>query len=61
MEAVAGCHALLLVTEWKCYWGPDWQALKQALAEPLLLDGRNIYDPAYVRSQGFSYAGVGRK
>jgi UDPglucose 6-dehydrogenase len=60
MEATVGCHALLLVTEWKCYWGPDWQELKSSMAVPLLLDGRNIYDPAYVRQQGFTYSGVGR-
>lgn len=60
MTAVQDCHALLLVTEWKGYWGPDWQQLKQAMANPLLLDGRNIYDPAYVRAQGFTYSGIGR-
>lgn len=60
MEAAKGCDALLLVTEWKCYWGPDWQALKQQLAHPLILDGRNIYQPDYVRSQGFEYQGIGR-
>lgn len=60
MDAAEGCHALLLVTEWKCYWGPDWPALHRALVEPLLLDGRNIYDPDYVASMGFVYSGVGR-
>lgn len=60
MTAAADCHALLLVTEWKCYWAPDWSALHATLAEPLVLDGRNIYDPDYVRSQGFVYQGVGR-
>lgn len=60
MAATEGCDALLLVTEWKQYWGPDWAALRQRLAAPLVLDGRNIYDPDFVRSQGFGYAGIGR-
>lgn len=60
MAATNGCDALLLVTEWKQYWGPNWTALQQQLAQPLILDGRNIYDPDFVRSQGFVYAGIGR-
>jgi len=60
LEAAQGCHAVLLVTEWKCYWGPDWPLLKSRLAYPLVLDGRNIYQPDYVRAQGFEYQGIGR-
>lgn len=59
-EAVEGAHALCLMTAWKAYWSPDYPRLKQLMAHPLLLDGRNIYDPAYVKAQGFAYEGVGR-
>ena len=59
-EAATEAEALLLVTEWKDYWSPDFEALKNRLVQPVLLDGRNIFDPAYVRSLGFAYFGVGR-
>lgn len=59
-QAVEGAHGLILVTEWKTYWSPDFSRLKQAMATPLILDGRNIYDPTYVRELGFTYYGVGR-
>ncbi|CAO1664109.1 MULTISPECIES: nucleotide sugar dehydrogenase [Salinicola] len=60
-SACEGADALMLVTEWKCYWNPDWRRLLQALNTPLILDGRNIYDPAYVASRGFVYRGIGRR
>lgn len=59
-EAVQDAHALCLMTAWKAYWSPDYSRLKQLMAHPIILDGRNIYDPAYVRAQGFAYEGVGR-
>lgn len=58
--AVQGADALMLVTEWKSYWQPDFARLRAAMRSPLILDGRNIYGPAFVRSQGFTYHGVGR-
>ncbi|MGE8600353.1 MAG: nucleotide sugar dehydrogenase [Acinetobacter calcoaceticus] len=59
-EAVRGAHALCLVTAWKQYWSPDFKRLQQMMEHPLILDGRNIYDPAYVKAKGFAYEGVGR-
>ncbi|HFF2644063.1 MULTISPECIES: nucleotide sugar dehydrogenase [Acinetobacter] len=59
-EAAEGVHALCLVTAWKQYWSPDFKQLQQLMQHPLILDGRNIYDPAYVKSKGFAYEGVGR-
>ena len=59
-EAVQGVHALCMVTAWKQYWSPDFKQLQQLMQHPLILDGRNIYDPAYVKSKGFAYEGVGR-
>lgn len=52
--------ALLLMTEWKVYWNPDFDRLKTALKTALVFDGRNIYDPEVMRHQGFVYQGVGR-
>ncbi|CAI3159516.1 UDP-glucose 6-dehydrogenase TuaD [Acinetobacter oleivorans] len=59
-EAVRDAHALCLVTAWKQYWSPDFKQLQQLMKHPLILDGRNIYDPAYVKAKGFAYEGVGR-
>ncbi|GLR62850.1 UDP-glucose dehydrogenase family protein [Marinospirillum insulare] len=59
-DALKEADALLLVTEWKNYWTPDFAQIKASLKQPVILDGRNIYDPNYLRSQGFTYFGVGR-
>ncbi|WP_273777767.1 UDP binding domain-containing protein [Acinetobacter sp. GSS19] len=59
-DATRDAHALCLLTAWRSYLSPDYQRLKQLMAHPLLLDGRNIYDPDYVKTQGFAYEGVGR-
>lgn len=59
-ETVRDAHALCLVTPWKQYWSPDFKQLQQLMNHPLILDGRNIYDPAYVKAKGFAYEGVGR-
>ena len=59
-EAPLQADALMLVTEWKPYWSPDWPRLLEIMREPLMLDGRNIYDPDFVREQGFVYRGIGR-
>lgn len=58
--AAAGADALVLVTEWSEFRNPDFVSLKETLRRPLLVDGRNIYDPAEVRSFGFEYHGIGR-
>lgn len=54
-------HALLVMTEWKQYWNPDFERLKGLLLEPIVFDGRNIYEPNSLVDYGFSYFGVGRK
>lgn len=59
--ASEGADALMLVTEWKHYWNPDWARLAGQLRERLLLDGRNIYDPDHVASWGLTYRGIGRR
>lgn len=59
-DAVKDAHALCLLTAWKQYWSPDYPELLKSMRHPLILDGRNIYDPSYVKAQGFAYMGVGR-
>ena len=58
--ALQQVHGLCVLTAWKQYWSPDFKQLARQMAHPLILDGRNIYDPAYVKAQGFAYMGVGR-
>jgi UDPglucose 6-dehydrogenase len=61
IDAVQGCDALAIVTEWAEFRSPDFTALKQALKTPAIFDGRNLYDPAMVRALGFEYFAIGRK
>ena len=60
-EALRGCDALAIVTEWAEFRSPDFAALKQALGTPAVFDGRNLYDPAMMRVLGFEYFPIGRK
>ncbi len=59
--AAAGADALLLVTEWKEFRMPDWARLRGAMKQPVVIDGRNIYDAQALREEGFSYSGIGVK
>jgi UDPglucose 6-dehydrogenase len=59
-QALEGADALVVVTEWKEFRNPDFDAIKSALKQPLIFDGRNLYDPAFMRSMGIDYRGVGR-
>jgi UDPglucose 6-dehydrogenase len=59
-EALEGADALLLLTEWDEFREPDFARMKELLKQPLILDGRNIYNPADIRALGFTYVGVGR-
>lgn len=59
-DAAANVDALMLVTEWKQYWNPNFRRLKQSMNHPLILDGRNIYNPYYLKDLGFEYVGIGR-
>ena len=60
-DALQGCDALAIVTEWAEFRAPDFSALKKSLKTPAIFDGRNLYDPAMVRALGFEYFPVGRK
>ena len=61
MAACAGADALVVVTEWKEFRSPDFDALKRSLKEPLVFDGRNLYEPAAVRAAGLEYFAIGRR
>jgi UDPglucose 6-dehydrogenase len=58
--AAEGADALFLVTEWNEFRQPDFARVKAAMRQPVLFDGRNIWNPARVRQLGFTYYGVGR-
>jgi len=60
LEAAAGADALMIVTEWREFRSPDFKALREALRQPLVFDGRNIFEPALMASLGFEYHGIGR-
>ena len=60
MEAIEGADALVLVTEWNEFRRPDFDAVKAALKQPYIFDGRNIYPRQTLKEQGFVYEGIGR-
>ena len=60
-EVAAGADALVLVTEWNEFRQLDMTRVKQLMRRPVMVDGRNIYDPAVMRSLGFTYRGIGRE
>ncbi len=60
-EALQGASALLLLTEWNEFRQPDWKRIRQDLAEPVVFDGRNIYDGNLLGDMGFDYFPVGRR
>jgi UDPglucose 6-dehydrogenase len=59
-QAVEGADALVICTEWKSFWNPDFDQLKQQLSSPLIFDGRNLYDPEMLKNMGFNYYAMGR-
>jgi UDPglucose 6-dehydrogenase len=59
-DAVAGADALAILTEWREYRNPDFARVKQALKRPLIVDGRNLYEPARLTELGFTYDCIGR-
>lgn len=58
-DAIEDASALVVVTEWLVYRNPDFERMKKALRRPLVIDGRNLYDAARMRSLGFQYYGIG--
>jgi UDPglucose 6-dehydrogenase len=60
LAALDGADALLIVTEWKEFRSPDFDELRRRLKEPLVFDGRNLFDPALMKSMGVQYHAIGR-
>jgi len=60
LEAADGADALVVITEWQEFRSPDFVDLKRRLKQPLIFDGRNLYDPELVRAAGLEYFGIGR-
>lgn len=58
-DAALNADALMLLTEWKQFRLPGWEVLKKTMREPVVLDGRNIYDPKELNKLGFKYFGIG--
>ena len=60
MDALTGADALVIVTEWSLFRSPDFDAIRRRLKQALIFDGRNLYDPDYMREAGFVYYAIGR-
>ncbi|MEW6611902.1 MAG: UDP-glucose dehydrogenase family protein [Pseudomonadota bacterium] len=59
-DALKDVDAMVLVTEWKPFRHPDFEAMKRLMKQPVIFDGRNQYDPKQLQALGFRYAGIGR-
>ncbi|MDT7516464.1 UDP-glucose dehydrogenase family protein [Rhodoferax mekongensis] len=58
--ALEGADALIIVTEWREFRSPDFDTIKAKLKQPVIFDGRNLYDPKMIRSMGIEYQAIGR-
>lgn len=59
-DALKGAQALAIVTEWREFRSPNFEEMKALLDSPVIFDGRNLYDPVWLRRMGFTYFGIGR-
>jgi UDPglucose 6-dehydrogenase len=60
MDALDGAEALVIVTEWKAFRSPDFEQIKARLVNPVIIDGRNLFDPRLMTENGIEYHGIGR-
>lgn len=58
--ALEGADALVIVTEWKEFRTPDFEAMRDSLRDKRIFDGRNLYEPKLMKTLGFDYRGIGR-
>ena len=58
--ALEGVDALMILTEWKHFWNPDFQKMQQLMRRPVIFDGRNLFEPKRMAERGFDYFAVGR-
>jgi len=59
-SALDGADALLIVTEWREFLMPNFDEIKLRLSQPLIFDGRNIYEPERMKDRGYRYFAIGR-
>jgi UDPglucose 6-dehydrogenase len=59
--ALEGADGLAVVTEWQEFRQPDFELMRRLLKQPIIFDGRNIYEPKIVAQHGFTYSGIGRQ
>ncbi len=57
---IEGADALVVMTEWKVFWAPDFEHIKTQITPPVIFDGRNLYNPSQMESLGITYYGIGR-
>jgi UDPglucose 6-dehydrogenase len=60
MDALADADALIVATEWKEFRSPDFDRIRTALRQPVVFDGRNMFDPALPEAAGIEYHAIGR-
>jgi UDPglucose 6-dehydrogenase len=60
-KCIKNCDAVILVTEWQEFRNLDFDAMKALLKKPIIIDGRNVYNPKEMRKHGFTYLSIGRK
>ena len=58
--ALKGADGLAIVTEWNQFRSPDFELMKRSMAQPVVFDGRNLYDPSLMDHLGFDYYAIGR-
>ena len=59
-DCLQQADALVIVTEWNVFRTPDFEKIKSLLTEPVIFDGRNLYEPSIITAKGFKYYAVGR-
>ena len=60
-DALAGADALMILTEWNEFRHPNFQRIRTKLKQPVIFDGRNLYDPALMKALDFRYYSIGRR
>jgi UDPglucose 6-dehydrogenase len=60
-SCIENADALILVTEWQAFRNPNFERMKETMRQPVVFDGRNIFEPAHMRQLGFTYYSIGRQ
>ena len=58
--ALKRADCLVICTEWKTFFSPNFEQIRKSMKRPLIIDGRNLFDPGHVALQGFEYYAIGR-